>query len=36
MNAEGRDNEGLSLENASDSELEGDLTIGMSEYTTIG
>ena len=36
MNSEGRDDEGLSLRDVGDGELEGDLTIGVREYTTVG
>jgi len=36
VNSKGRDNEGLNLRDAGDGELEGDLPIGMSKYTTVG
>jgi len=36
VNAEGHDNEGLSLRDAGNGELESDLMIGVNKYTTVG
>jgi len=36
VNSEGCDNEGLSLRDSGDGELESDLTIGVSKYATVG